>query len=249
MSREVASSKYRRIADDLRSAINDGTYAPGDRLPGENALMQTYGVARMTARQALAVLQHEGLTLARKGAGVFVRDFRPIVRDGIARLSREQWGTGRGVWDSDSEPRALSVDHLTVSEERASGHIAAALELEAGELIIVRRRRYVLDDRPVMLATSSFPAAIARGTAIAHNDTGPGGVYARLADLGHAPAHFREDIRARMPSENDAELLPVDGAPLFAVVRIAYAEDGRPVEVNEMTLDASVYVLRYDFDA
>lgn len=52
-----------------------------------------------------------------------------------------------------------------------------------------------------------------------------------------------------MPSENDAELLPVDGAPLFTVARIAYAKDGRPVEFNEMTLDASVYVLRYDFEA
>lgn len=252
MSREAArgGAKYRRIADDLRAAISDGTYAPGDRLPGENALMDTYGVARMTARQALGVLQHEGLTITRKGAGVFVRDFRPIVRDGIARLSRERWGTGRGIWDNETEPRTLTVDSISVSEEKAAGYVADALGVDAGEPIIVRRRRYLLDERPVMVAVSSFPATIARGTAIAESDTGPGGVYARLVELGRAPVHFREDIRARMPGEPDEDLFPGDGGtPLFIVARIAYGDDGRPVELNEMTLDASVYVLRYDFDA
>jgi DNA-binding GntR family transcriptional regulator len=65
--------KYQRIADDLRAAIAAGTYGPGERIPGENDLMATYGVARMTARQALAVLADDGLTDTRRGAGVFVR--------------------------------------------------------------------------------------------------------------------------------------------------------------------------------
>jgi GntR family transcriptional regulator len=45
-----AEPVYARIADDLRAAIRAGQYADGDRLPGENALMERYGVARMTAR-------------------------------------------------------------------------------------------------------------------------------------------------------------------------------------------------------
>ncbi|KPC70444.1 GntR family transcriptional regulator, partial [Streptomyces sp. NRRL F-6602] len=49
--------KYQRIADTLREAIQAGEYGPGDRLPGENDLMATHDVARMTARQALGVLQ------------------------------------------------------------------------------------------------------------------------------------------------------------------------------------------------
>jgi GntR family transcriptional regulator len=52
--------------------------------------MKDYGVARMTARQALAVLIGEGLAVSRKGAGVFVRTFRPIIRNGIARLAAEE---------------------------------------------------------------------------------------------------------------------------------------------------------------
>ena len=86
--------KYQRIAAELKAAIESGEYGPGDRLPGENDLMATYGVARMTARQALGVLQSEGLAEARKGAGVFVREFRPIRRRGHPAAGRRQSGVG-----------------------------------------------------------------------------------------------------------------------------------------------------------
>jgi GntR family transcriptional regulator len=78
--------KYRVIAGDLRAAIGRGEYPAQSRLPGENDLMRQYQVARMTARQALAQLINEGLAVARKGSGVYVRDFRPVVRAGVDRL-------------------------------------------------------------------------------------------------------------------------------------------------------------------
>lgn len=250
VSREAEGrTKYRVIADELRSAIASGTYAPGDRLPGENALMEHYGVARMTARQALAVLQNEGLTATRRGAGVFVRDFQPIIRDGIKRLSRDRWLTGRGIWGGDGERRPLTVDNLKVREVRAPAYVAEVLGITTGERVVERERRYLLDGRPVLLATSWLPASIAAGTPIARKDTGEGGLYARLAELGYAPTHFREDLRARMPSGEEASTLDIPaGTPVITVARTAYAKE-RVVELNEMTLDASVYVLRYDFDA
>jgi GntR family transcriptional regulator len=39
------------------------------------------------------------------------------------------------------------------------------------------------------------------------------------------------------------------GTPVILICRTAYTAEGRPVEVNEMTLDASSYILEYDFDA
>jgi GntR family transcriptional regulator len=89
-----------------------------------------------------------------------------------------------------------------------------------------------------------------RGSAITREDTGPGGAYARLAELGHQPTHFREDVRARMPKseETDAFELP-SGRPIVEILRTAFTAEGRPVEIIQMTLDASAYVLRYDIDA
>jgi GntR family transcriptional regulator len=64
---------YRQIADHLRQAIRDGQYGEGDALPSEAAMAETYGVTRMTARQAIEVLKTEGLVRSEHGRGVFVR--------------------------------------------------------------------------------------------------------------------------------------------------------------------------------
>ena len=80
--------------------------------------------------------------------------------------------------------------------------------------------------------------------------TGPGGSYARLADIGHAPARFREDLRSRMPSPDEAERLDIaPGTPVVEIIRVALDAAGTPVEVNEMTADASAYIFRYEFPA
>lgn len=39
------------------------------------------------------------------------------------------------------------------------------------------------------------------------------------------------------------------GTPVMLICRTAFADEGRPVEVNEMTLDSASYILEYDFDA
>jgi DNA-binding GntR family transcriptional regulator len=65
--------EYRRIAADLRAQIERGELAAGDALPSEAEIVEQYGVARGTARQALANLEQAGLVEARHGKGRFVR--------------------------------------------------------------------------------------------------------------------------------------------------------------------------------
>lgn len=242
--------KYRQIAADLRAAIEAGDYGPGDQLPGENQLKDTYSVALMTARQALDVLKNEGLAESRKGKGVFVRSFQPIRRHGIKRLAQETWASGRSIWSADTEDRELVVDQLQVTEQEAAADVAGVLGLEQGTAVCVRSRRFVLDGKPVLVSSSYLPADLVAGSAITQEDTGPGGVYARLAELGSKPVHFREELRCRMPSTSEAERLELSmGTPVIQICRTAYADGGRAVEMNEMVLDSAAYVLEYDFDA
>jgi GntR family transcriptional regulator len=242
--------KYQQIAADLRAAIVGGDYAPGARLPGENTLMSEYGVARMTARQALAALIGEGLAVSRKGSGVFVREFRQIIRDGVSRLASEKWGQGTSIWSNDSQNRVLKVDQVTIDEVKPPAHAKTALDLNDDETVICRSRRFVLDGKPVLLASSYLPSSIARGTRIAEKDTGPGGIYARLGEMGYKPVHFQEDLRARMPLLPEVDQLKLDSAtPVVDIVRVAYTEDGQPVEINEMIADSSAYIFRYRFDS
>lgn len=243
--------KYRLIADALRAAIDAGEYRPGDRLPGENPLAAEYGVAAMTARQALNALKNEGLVESRKGAGFFVRtrSFKPIRSRRIARLSREHWRAGASIFSAD-DSRALTAESEVLGPVATPAAIAQVLQLQEGEQAFARSRRHIVEGRPVLLSTSYLPHDLVAGTAIAETDTGAGGIYARLAELGAEPAHFREEVQVRMPSTEDSAALDLSAdTPVIKICRTAYTADGRAVEVNEMTLDSTAYVLEYDFDA
>jgi DNA-binding GntR family transcriptional regulator len=64
---------YQQLAAILRARIESGELAPNRPIPSETALQQEHGVARGTARRAVALLRDEGLVVTVKGRGTFVR--------------------------------------------------------------------------------------------------------------------------------------------------------------------------------
>ncbi len=78
----------RRIARDLRQAIETGELAAGQRLPSERELATRYGAARNTAREAIRLLAAAGLVDVEHGRGVFVHRPAPLLRLGSDRYSR-----------------------------------------------------------------------------------------------------------------------------------------------------------------
>lgn len=241
---------YESIADVLRSRIASGELAPGDKVPSENEVMESFGVGRDTAYKALQVLRDEGLTESRRGAPTRVRKFHPVRRSASRRLASGVWGGGTSMWDIDVRDERPGVIDVQVDRIEATSRVAAALGVNRGTPVIRRSRRYVLTGKPVLAAVSYLPADIADGTRIAEVDTGEGGIYARLKELGHGPAQFREEIRARMPNKDEKAQLNLErGTPVILLVRTAFADSGRVVEVNEMVLDSSSYILDYDIPA
>lgn len=241
---------YEAIADALRSRIASGDLPAGEKVPSENDLMETYGVGRETAYKALQLLRDDGLTVSRQGAPTRVRKFEPIRRYANQRLSADTWGSGTSMWDIDVRDEKTKVADVEVARLESSPKVGGALNLPRGAAVIRRTRRYLLDGKPVLKAVSYLPAEIADDTPIAEVDTGPGGIYARLAELGHAPEKFREEIRVRMPSKEEKAQLKLDrGTPVIILVRTAITADGRVVEVNEMTMDSANYILDYVINA
>ena len=60
------------LAAHLRREIIKGNIALHDRLPAERALADSHGVARGTVREALMMLEREGMVEIRRGSGTFV---------------------------------------------------------------------------------------------------------------------------------------------------------------------------------
>jgi DNA-binding GntR family transcriptional regulator len=65
--------RYRQIAAELRAAIEGGRLLAGSALPSEADLTARHEVSRATVRQALAVLESEGLINTYPGKGRYVR--------------------------------------------------------------------------------------------------------------------------------------------------------------------------------
>jgi GntR family transcriptional repressor for pyruvate dehydrogenase complex len=62
-----------QIADQIRSSILAGEFAPGDKLPPERELAEMFGVSRPSVREALNVLASSGLVMSYQGGGTVVR--------------------------------------------------------------------------------------------------------------------------------------------------------------------------------
>ena len=63
---------YAQLAAVLRQRIIRGEWKEGDRLPSHGELTREFTVARVTVRQAISILERDGVVKSRRGRGTFV---------------------------------------------------------------------------------------------------------------------------------------------------------------------------------
>jgi len=236
---------YERIAAVLREQILGGELSPGDRLPTQDTLSTQFEVSRVVARQALELLEGEGLVDRGKGSGTFVRAYRPVIRrsalhyrpDPGAPFAEEALGAER-------IPRYSHASHA----ERAGADVARRLGISVGDDVMATEYLSYADDVPAMLVTSYEPLALTRGTPIELPEEGPllgAGVVDRFASIGHRPVRVIERLRSRMPRPSEVERLRLrPGVPVLVIVRTCESEDG-PVETAELILAGDQFELEY----
>jgi GntR family transcriptional regulator, transcriptional repressor for pyruvate dehydrogenase complex len=71
---------FEQAVEQIRALISNGALAVGEKLPAEAELSRQLGVSRSSVREALRVLEAEGLIEIRRGSGAFI-SVRPA-RDG-----------------------------------------------------------------------------------------------------------------------------------------------------------------------
>lgn len=242
---------HRQVAADLRDKITAGQYEPGDRLPSEREMVASYGVSRLTVREALNLLRAEGVVVTEHGRGIFVRPSTTIHRLARARLSRAARAENKGAFLTDAATAGFTPSaSVTISFEPADRRTAEHLAVSPGDEITVRDRALSADGAVVQLSVSRLPRTFTRDTTIEQADTGPGGTYARLEEAGHPIGSYAEQVGSRMPTPDEASKLQLGpGIPVITVTRVAYRQDGVPVEMNDMVLPADRYQLSYEWPA
>ena len=68
---------YIQVATLLRNRIADGHFRAGQKMPTQEELEEEFGVARVTVRQAVELLEKEGLVHRQQGRGTFVTPHMP----------------------------------------------------------------------------------------------------------------------------------------------------------------------------
>lgn len=73
MRRVYPPAEYRRVAHLLWEHIEAGLYRPGEKLPTVTELAELHGIKQGAAFASLRLLTDEGLVIARRGCGYYVK--------------------------------------------------------------------------------------------------------------------------------------------------------------------------------
>ncbi|MFM8610221.1 MAG: GntR family transcriptional regulator [Burkholderiaceae bacterium] len=228
MAESLPLPKYHRIYLILREQLQEGRYERG--LPGEMALMQQFGVARVTVRRALQQLAHEGLIAREPGRGT-----RPIVlpsggtsQELAAAAPRRAQLTGL-LENLVTMGLHTSVKVLEARSMPASAAVAEALQIPAGDAVHKAVRVRSTRDGPLSHITTWVPARIAR--AFTRRELSRKPILVLLEECGVQVGRAHQTISARLADDLVAQHLDVAvGSALLAVRRLILDEHDRPVQ-------------------
>ncbi|MBC8134452.1 MAG: GntR family transcriptional regulator [Fibrella sp.] len=213
---------YFQASDRLRSAIRDGSFAPGQQFFTERQIGERFGISRATANKALAGLVSEGLLEFRKGVGTFVRagvldyDLRSLV-------SFKEKARAAGMIPA-TEVRAFHA--VAVSDLREP--VREALRLDTDETVTYIERLRLADGVPVILEFRYLRERYCPD--LQRSDVGES-LYNLLTDRYRLHvAGADEVIRAVSLTKDEAEVLQAEpGDAALQVIAVGFIGGGTPL--------------------
>lgn len=233
--RSLPTPLYHQVYLVLSENVRSGRWKPGEPIPTERELCETFGVSRITARQALQRLVQEGAIERRRGSGSRVAaQFRPSPKaDDLDSLMRRV---------ADFGARTTGLIHEYGLREPPA-EIAATLKLPAHAKAHHSLHTRLLDGQPIGLISAWVPADLATGFTRAAIAKTP--VLTLLERAGVRIAWVDQTVTATIA---DAELarrlaLPL-GAPVLRLARTVHDAEDRLVEALDAHYRADRYASR-----
>jgi GntR family transcriptional regulator len=225
-----------RLIEDL--AANAG---PGGKLASERQLVAQYGVSRITVRQALKELVHEGRIRSHPGKGFYATGRPP---DTAFELELLRSFTATAM----AHGRRPGGRLLHVKLMPADARVATALRLTEGHEVASLRRLRLLDGVPVSIAEDWIDAALVPGFTTLDWGGSVASLYEALIHrYGLDPKNGETVLSARLAAPEEARLLELEPASAVLVVeQIAYDPDGRPINLTAAVHHPTRYPLRLE---
>jgi GntR family transcriptional regulator len=207
---------------ELRQAISQGTFRPGSQLPTEAELCEMLGVSRTVVREALRVLEDDGLVARRHGVGTFVRD-HPILKNlnfnfGITEMI-ESAGLSSGT------------SYLAIQSEAADQEKAEQLRVALGTSLVTVERVRTADGRPVVYSLDTLPKSLLQRVEFDPQLLLTQSIYSILqTSLGQVIEYGIARLVPVAAPDNVAEKLQLPpNAPTLYIVQTDYSPDDEPL--------------------
>lgn len=203
---------------DILAELCSSTLKPGDLLPGERILEETYGVSRITVRRAIGDLVAEGRLRRVRGKGTFVAP-NPLV----SRLHLASFSDEMGAQDVKASSKILLSERA-----EAPADVLNFFGTEAGTIHTHLRRLRLGDGEPYSIDDGWYNSKFVPN--LLENDVYKS-VYAILdSDFKVPITDADQTVTAIAADELSAQLLDIEvGTPLLHIVRYSRSKD-RAVE-------------------
>jgi GntR family transcriptional regulator len=212
----------RQLHDEIVRLISESDLRPGDQIPTEAEFRERLGGARPTIREALKLLEQEGVVRAEHGRGRF------LTAAGSLRIDRPITAF-ESITDMASHFGYSLVNKvLSVSEEQPAPDVASALGLAAGETVI-RLERLRLDGRePVIYCLDHVRRDVIADRVF--DVDWSGSLLETLGRYGARPTMSQARVHATMLPEEVATRHDLrDFGPALVIEETAYRDSGPPV--------------------
>jgi len=226
--------RYQRLRDEMVALIAARKWRPGEAIPTEQALAQSYGLAVGTVRKAVDLLVAEGLLERFQGRGTFVR--RANFDGSLFRFFRFQTREGERRIPESRILRREVVD--------APSAVAATLQIASTARVIRMSRLRLIDGEPMLaeeiwLPYKRFAAFAQMGLSEVGDLLYP--VYE--AQCNQIVASATETLTVEAIGALHARLLRIEpGTPAVVIERLAYGYDRQPLEWRRSRGPASAFI-------
>ncbi len=227
--------RYILVKEEIERSIRDKELLPGDKLASEPMLAQIYNVSRSTLREAIKMLQKEGVLISKNGVGTYVNNRPDFIVHPLSKLqSLGEMIKNEGYTESESD--------VNIYNRKPEKEWQEKLQIPDLEEVTVLERTRTADSHKVAFYYNIFPHQ--RAEDLLHEGFSGAIFDLLLKKAGIKVAYAITEIYAVDPcNEMDQKAIDVLGNGIILLKQLHFDEADEPVFYSLDYLKTSFFKL------